>query len=375
MKDLLELRDEIDVVDRTIVELYEKRLKLCTEVASYKIQTGKAVFDPERETAKLNTLSGLVEGDFMKNGVKELFTELMTQSRKKQYQLLTEHGVEYKTEHKVIDDIKSDGLIIYQGVPGAYAEAAMFEFFGKDIKCKNVPSWRDAMECIKNEEASYAVLPFENSSAGIVTENYDLLREYGLHIVGEQILPIKHCLLGVKGAKLSDIKKVYSHPQALAQCSNLFKNNPDFERVELKNTALAAKFVSDEGNPSNAAVANRLTAELYGLEILKEAIQDNDNNETRFIVVGKAPAYKKDAGKISILVELKHESGSLYHALGHFIYNSLNMTSIESRPIPGKKWEYQFFIDFEGNLSDPAVLNALRGLKEEANSLLIFGNY
>ena len=138
---------------------------------------------------------------------------------------------------------------------------------------------------------------------------------------------------------------------------------------------MAAKKVKEDADPTQAAIASSLTAELYGLQILAEGVQNNSMNETRFIIVSRKNEYVAGAGKISICVQLKHESGALYHALGHFIYNGLNMTSIESRPIQGRNWEYQFFIDFDGNLKDAAVLNALRGLKEETLDLKIFGNY
>ena len=219
------------------------------------------------------------------------------------------------------------------------------------------------------------MLPFENSSAGIVAENYDLLREYGYYIVGEQTIPINHCLLGLPGASRSDIKCVYSHPQALAQCSRFLEQHRSWESIPQKNTAMSAKKVCDDKDPTQAAIASRLTSELYGLHILDEGIQNNSMNETRFIIVSRKNEYIAGAGKISICVQLKHESGALYHALSHFIFNGLNMTSIESRPIPGRNWEYQFFIDFDGNLKEAAVQNALRGLKEETLDLKIFGNY
>jgi chorismate mutase/prephenate dehydratase len=151
--------------------------------------------------------------------------------------------------------------------------------------------------------------------------------------------------------------------------------NRQWEAISMKNTAMAAKKVKEDGDSTQAAIASSMTSKLYGLEILSEGIQNNSTNETRFIIVSRKNEYIAGAAKISICVQLKHESGSLYHALSHFIYNGLNMTSIESRPLQGKNWEYQFFIDFDGNLEDPAVQNALRGLKEETLDLKIFGNY
>ena len=231
------------------------------------------------------------------------------------------------------------------------------------------------MEAIRTGEADYAVLPMENSSAGIISENYDLLVEYSYSIVGEQIIQIDHCLLGTPEAELSDIRQVYSHPQALMQCSSFLEEHRTWENLASKNTAMAAKKIKEDGQKSEAAIANRLTADIYGLKILQENIQNNPNNSTRFIIVSKEKIYVKDAGKISIYFELPNESGSLYHALSHFIYNNINMNRIESRPIPKRNWEYRFFIDFDGNLKDSAVQNALRGLKEETATMSILGNY
>ena len=231
------------------------------------------------------------------------------------------------------------------------------------------------MEDIKNNKADFAVLPIENSSAGIVSENYDLLVEYDNYIVGEQIIKIDHSLLGVPGAGLSDIKTVYSHPQALMQCSEYLENNRQWNKISLKNTAVSAKKVKDDNDISKAAIASHISADIYGLEVLDECIQNNKNNSTRFIIVSGRKICRKDAGRISICFEIPHKSGSLYHMLSHFIYNGVNMTNIQSRPIQGRNWEYRFFIDFEGKFTDDAVQNALRGLKEETIALKILGTY
>ena len=376
MKDLQEIRKDIDVIDKKIVDLYKERMKLTSEVASYKIATGKQVLDRERELTKLKVLETLADTDFTRHGVRELFEQIMSTSRKKQYQLLTACG---KIEDLGFDEIpalETTGIrVVYQGVEGAYTHQALASYFGEETECFNVDTWRDAMEAIKSGKADYAVLPFENSSAGIVAENYDLLKEYGFYIVGEQKIKINHCVLGLPGVNFGDIKKIYSHPQALAQCSKFLEKHREWEIIPAKNTAMAAKKVEEDGDPSQAAIASSMTAELYGLDMLAEGVQNNSMNETRFIIVSSKNEYVSGAGKISICVQLKHESGALYHALSHFIYNGLNMTSIESRPIQGRNWEYQFFIDFDGNLKDAAVQNALRGLKEETLDLKIFGNY
>lgn len=376
MKDLLELRDEIDRIDKQIVALYEERMGISEQVATYKIANNKPVFDKEREISKLENLSNLASNDFNKNGIFELFNQIMSISRKKQYQLLTENGVSYDIDFKKVDKLKEEHIrVVFQGLEGAYSQQATLEYFGKDCDIYHVDTWKDAMEAIQNGEADYAVLPIENSSAGIVSENYDLLVRYDNYIVAEQIIPIAHALLALEDTKMEDIKSVYSHPQSLMQCAEYLDAKRDWEAFSLKNNAVAAKKIKDDGLKTQAAIASPLTADIYGLKVLEEAIQDNQNNSTRFIIVTGKKVYTTNASRISIVFEIPHESGSLYRMLSHFIYNGLNMTNIQSRPIPGKNWEYRFFVDFDGCLGDTAVLNALRGLEEETTFLKILGTY
>ena len=376
MEDLLKLRDEIDRIDNQIVSLYEERMKIAEGVARFKIATGKKVFDREREVSKLNTLSAKASSEFTKVGIVELFEHIMAVSRKKQYQLLTESGLVEKPELEAVQDFMvPNARIVFQGVEGAYSQQAMMEYFGQNCDSFHVETWKDAMEAIKNGEADFAVLPIENSTAGIVSENYDLLVEYDNYIIGEQVIHINHALLGTEDAKVEDITTVYSHPQALMQCSDFLYEHSDWEKISLKNTAVSAKKVMEDGNRTHAAIASTLTAKLYGLKVLDDQISNTQNNATRFIIVTNKKIYSKDASKISICFEIAHESGSLYHMLSHFIYNNINMTNIQSRPIKGKTWEYRFFIDFEGRLEDTGVINALRGIKEEATSMKILGTY
>ena len=376
MRDLKDLRKEIDAVDKQIVELFQKRMGIAEEVAEYKISTGKKVFDKERETEKLKSLTVLGDNEFNRIGIGELFEQLMAVSRKRQYQMLTEHGIYEKPDFAQIEALDyHNAKIVFQGTEGAYSQLALKEYFGHETDSFHVETWRDAMEAIRKGEADYAVLPIENSSAGIVSENYDLLIEYDNCIVGEQIIPIEHALLGLPEAELSDITEVYSHPQALMQCGRYLENHREWEKHSLKNTAVSACKVKEDAKKNQAAIASELTAEIYGLKVLDEKIQDSRTNATRFIIVTGKKVYTTAAQKISISFEIPHESGSLYRMLSHFIYNGLNMNRIESRPVQGKNWEYRFFIDFEGNLDDAAVQNALRGIREEAIRLKILGNY
>lgn len=376
MKDLLELRQEIDEIDSQIVALYQRRMGITAGVAEYKINTGKKVFDREREQSKLAVLTGMADSEFSANAIKELFEQIMAVSRKRQYQLLTEHGRNEKPDFVQVERMDyKNARIVFQGTEGAYSELALKEYFGEDADSYHVDTWRDAMNAIHNGEADYAVFPIENSSAGIVSENYDLLVEYEHCIVGEQIIKIDHALLGLPEAALEDITDVYSHPQALMQCGRYLDSHREWEKHSLKNTAMAARKVKEDGQKHKAAIASMLTADIYGLKVLQKCIQDNQTNATRFIIVTGKRIYTKDASKISVCFEAPHESGSLYHMLSHFIYNGLNMNHIESRPVQEKNWEYRFFVDFDGNLNDAAVQNALLGLQEESMNMKILGNY
>lgn len=376
MATLEELRVQLDQVDDQIVALYEKRMELCGEVGQYKVKNGRKVFDKQREKEKLAAVASKVSSDFNKKGIQELYEQLMSMSRKLQYQLLVDAGALGRLPFIQIDTLHAESArIVFPGTEGAYSQAAMEYYFGKDCNSFYVRSFRDAMEAIEEGAADYAVLPIENSTAGAVDEMYDLLDEFENYIVGETIIPITHTLSALPGTKLSDIKRVYSKGVALMQASHFLEDHPEWQQISVVNTAIAAKKIVEEKDPAQAAVCSAYAAAVYGLEVLEDNINDNNSNSTRFIVVTNQKVFLKDAKKISICLELPHESGSLYHILSHFIYNDLNMTKIESRPIEGKNWEYRFFIDFEGNLGDAAVKNALRGLREESRNLKILGNY
>ena len=373
--DLAELRKQIDEIDAGIVDLYEKRMEVSKNVAKYKIETGKKVFDKAREEEKIRKVKSLTHNEFNSHGIEELFEQIMSMSRKLQYRMLEESGSQGRLPFIGVDELPvQKARVVFQGADGAYSQAAMMQYFGEQIASIHVDTFRDAMSVIDEGSADFAVLPIENSTAGIVSEIYDLLVEFENYIVGEQIIKIEHCLLGVPGADISDIKTVYSHPQSLMQSAKYLSDH-DWKQISMQNNAFAAKKVAEDGDSTQAAIASEHAANIYGLEVLKKGVNQSGSNSTRFIIVTNQKIFKKDAGKISICFELPHESGSLYHMLSHFIYNNLNMTKIESRPIEDRNWEYRFFIDFEGNLSDSAVKNALRGLREEARNMKILGNY
>lgn len=376
MLSLQDLRLQLDQIDDQIVSLYEKRMDVCARVGEYKVRSGRKVFDRQREAEKLQDVSSKASSEFNKKGIKELYQQLMSMSRKLQYQQLVRAGALGRLPFIEVESLDAGhARIVFQGTEGAYGQAAMKEYFGEACNSYHVKTFREAMEAIEEGAADYAVLPIENSSAGSVNEVYDLLVEFENYIVGETIIPISHTLSGLPGTKLSDIERVYSKAEALMQTSHFLGEHGSWQQISVANTAIAAKKILDEQDRAQAAVCSAYAARIHGLEVLEDGINDEKNNSTRFIIVTNQKIFLKGASKISICFELPHESGSLYHLLSHFIYNDLNMTRIESRPVEGRSWEYRFFIDFEGNLEEAGVKNAIRGLREESRGLKILGNY
>ncbi len=374
--DLQEIRNQIDEVDKTILDAFVKRMELSGRVAEYKIENNKNVLDRSREIQKLDELCKMASEDIDTVYVRELFKQIIAYSRINQYQLMTKHGIKVALPFTMEEVINKNYVkVVYQGVEGAYSHAATVQYFGEGVNATHVPTFADAMKAISAGTADYAVLPLENSSAGSVSDVYDLLVHYDNYIIGETYLDVRHVLLGCEDAKLSDIEVVYSHPQGLKQCSRFLNEHKEWKTVESENTAVSAKRVLEMHNKKAAAIASRYAGKLYGLKELATDILNNDTNTTRFIIVSSKKMYTKQAQKISICFELAHESGSLYTMLSHFMFNNINMTKIESRPLPGRSWEYRFFLDFEGNLSDARVIDALRGVIEESNYFRVLGNY
>lgn len=376
METLEKLRVRLDEIDDQIVNLYEQRMEICAHVGEYKIQTGKKVLDRQREKEKLENVAGKASNPFNKKGVTELYEQLMSMSRKLQYEQLVKAGALGRLPFIQVDSLDADqARVVFPGTEGAYSEAAMKRYFGENCNSFYVRTFREAMEAIEDGAADFAVLPIENSTAGAVDEMYDLLVEFENYIVGETVIPIRHTLSGLPGASLKDVKTVYSKGVALMQTTHFLDAHSSWQRINVANTAIAAKKVVEDQDLSQAAVCSAYAAKVHGLQVLVDNINDNEHNSTRFIVVTNQKIFLKHASKISICLEVSHESGSLYRVLSHFIYNDLNMTKIESRPIEGRDWEYRFFIDFEGNMADGAVKNAIRGLREECRNLRILGNY
>ena len=374
--DLQKIREQLDQVDSQLVELFEQRMKLCGDVAEYKRKSKKPIFDPEREKQKRFAVRSLAKTPFNEIAVDEMFAQLMTISRRYQYQQLGTAKSRISEGFRLVECLPTAGVkVVYQGVEGAYSHEATRKFFGQQVNAYHVPSWEEAMEDVAAGKAAYAVLPIENSSAGAIIDNYDLLLKYDNYIVGETEVVVNHALLGLLQAKLSDIRTVYSHPQGLIQCQEFLSTHREWKQVSVENTAMAAKQVAQENDVTQAAIASETAGALYGLTALERSLNHNRNNTTRFIILAKEPLYRLDAKKVSVCFEAPHVSGSLYNMLGHFIYNHVNLVMIQSRPILERNWEYRFFVDIEGTLQDGKVQNALLGIEHEAVNLRILGNY
>lgn len=373
--DLKESREKIDKIDRQIAELFEKRMTVAADVAAYKRSTGKKVFDPVREDEKIKALREMTDNEFNKTGIEDLFRQIMSISRKYQYNVLgTENDLKQVFRQVNSFDVDSDTRIVCFGEHGAYTEQAMEEVFGKNITAINKSTFKDVMETVAGGEAKFGVLPIENTSTGGITDIYDLLLDYDVTIVAEHVVKVEQALMGLPGTSIEDIKMVYSHPQGLMQCAKFLEEHPGILTKTYSSTSAAAKKVAEDGNRYQAAIASSRAADIFGLDIIKEKINYESKNYTRFIIISNQKIFLPDAGKISLSFEIKHQAGALYNMLSNFYYNGLNLTKIESRPIENRNWEYRFFVDIEGNLNQPEVGNALASISEFANKLVVLGN-
>ncbi len=262
--------------------------------------------------------------------------------------------------------------VYFQGVKGAYSEEAAMAYFGNGVKTIGLPEFGDVFRKVKNSSA-YGIIPIENSTSGSVYENYDLLFKSGINVCGEQYLRIIHNLIGLKTAKIKSISAVYSHIQALLQCK-AFLRKGRFKCYAVDDTANAVKMVSRKNNAEEAAIASAKAAKIYGLRILKQGIEDNARNMTRFLVISKNRE-PKDYNKISLVFGCAHKPGVLVSCLNPFKKYGINITKIEARPIAEKPWEYVFYLDVSGNKLRLNIKKALKQLRENTNFIKLLGKY
>jgi len=268
--------------------------------------------------------------------------------------------------------------IAFQGEPGAYSELAAYEHFGSEIETLPCDSFDGVFDVILHAECSHGMLPFENSLTGSIHRNFDLILRHDVHIVGEFHMKVSHCLLGLSGVKVEDIMVVHSHPQALQQCERSLAKL-GVHTIAETDTAGSARFVKAKANSATTAIASKRAAEVYGLEILIENLEDNPENFTRFLALAKAPLLVEDPEegdyKTSVVFSLKNQPGVLFKALSVFALRDIDLTKIESRPIAGKPWEYMFYVDFDGHQQAANCARALDHLSELVTFMKVLGSY
>ena len=371
MKTLEQCRNEIDEIDQQLIQLFEKRMNVAKDVVSYKIANDLQIFQPDREKAVIEKNVARINNPQLKKYGHKFIQEMMNLSKDYQADFIPNH-----LNLNPVFPLKHDQSLYvgFQGVDGAFSKQALETYFLKEVKVKNYDQFVDVFIALKNEEIQYGIVPIENSSTGAINDIYDLIRDYGFYIVGEENILITQNLLGLENTDINKVKEVYSHPQGLAQ-SSAFLNETSWKRIPYLNTAMSAKLVAQLKDPTKVAIASIKAAELYGLKVLKDNIQNDKNNHTRFIVIGKQLESMPDYDRISIVCTLKHEVGSLYKMLEIIKDYELNMVRIESRPLTQKPWEYYFYIDFDGNLKQEQVQRALEKMKQHAKTLRILGAF
>ena len=380
MTELEQYRQEIDRIDGELVQLFLERMAVTGKVGEYKQRAGIPVLDAGREKQVIAAKTALTDDPARKADVAALYEEIMAISRRQQRKLVREGAEEpgyaaYAAALAARREPVAAPRVVYQGEPGCYSEEAAVGFFGPEVSSRGLAWFPDVFAALERGEADYAVLPVENSSTGSIRQVYDLLAQYNYYVVGEGQVKVEHCLMALPGAALEDIQAVYSHEQGLMQCERYLDAHWGWRRVPTLDTAGSAKQVAESGDRTAAAICSRRAAQIYGLHILAEGVNYNAMNHTRFVVVSPVLELRPGRNKISAVFRLPHQSGSLHEILTVFAVQGLNLLKIESRPIPGRGWEYLFFLDFTGDLAAPEMDGVLHGLGQLAAEFRILGNF
>lgn len=372
-----ESRAAIDRIDRELVKLFCERMSVSADVAEYKRSVGKPVYDAVRERALLCKISELA-GPEMEEHVRKLYAGILAISKAYQHERLNTSS---KLESKITTAVRETtpffparAKVACQGVEGAYSLKATEKLFA----CPDVHFYKtfdDVFAAIDKGECRYGVLPIENSTAGSVTQIYDLMSCHRFYIVRALRLKVDHCLLAKPGTRIEDIREIVSHQQALSQCAGYIAELPEVKPTAMPNTAKAAEFVKSTDCTNVAAIAGKDCADIYGLEVLAEAIQDNGNNYTRFICISKTPEIYPGADKTSIILTIPHKPGSLSRILTQIDAMNINLTKLESRPIPGQDFAFLFYFDLESPVESPALLRLLGELESSSEKFRYLGTY
>ena len=370
--DLDQCRKDINNLDKSLLELLAQRRAISRKVIEDKLERGLDLRDPKREGEVLETLikAGRELG-LDAHFVTRVFHEIIADSVRSQESFL-QTNLNPATEKLL--------CIAYQGVEGAYSYLAGEKFFrGQLDNCsfEGYKNFSDVVAAVENGQADYAILPIENTTAGSINAVYDLLLATKLSIVGEEVFPVQHCLLGIEKAPLSTIRRIYSHYQALAQCSDFLSRLKNCVQETYMDTAEAAKKISEDRDPEQAAIASEEAGRIYGLEVLKRNLANQRENYTRFVIIAPRPNQvdSRVPCKTSLVLSTGHHEGALLKALSILEHHKINLTKLESRPMQGSPFTYIFYLDFEGNASDPKIQEALVGLSGATNYLRILGTY
>jgi len=347
-----ELRERIDAADRDLVRLLAERLRVSKVIGEEKNSAGLPVLDAARERRVLDKVRALAA----EYGVDERDVERV-------YERVIE--VSKAVQHTTV---------AFQGEPGAFSEAAALEFFGRSVTTLPCESFDGVFTYVAEERTRFGIVPVENSSEGSISRVYDLFLDYDVRVCGETALRVVHCLIARKGVSLGNIRRVYSHPQALGQCRE-FLSHLGCELIPAYDTAGSVKMVAEEGATDAAAVAGARAAELYGMHVVATGIEDSKNNYTRFFILSKKDVPPSGGDKTSVVFSVRHEPGALYSALRVLAERGVNLTKIESRPTRQKPWEYNFYLDFEGHRLDPQFAEALESVRPYCLFLRVLGSY
>lgn len=367
MKNTEEIRAEIDKIDNAIVELYLQRMKAADAIAEAKKNTSAPVSNPERERNIIDRVTKMA-GPELEDGAALLFTTLFGISKARQRHLISGPGKVEEEISKALEETEDlfpkHATVACQGTEGAYSQQAATNLF-KYPTILYFNNFDDVFNAVEKGMCRYGILPIENSAAGSVTAVYDQMVRHNFRIVRASRLHVEHALLAPKGTKLEDIREVSSHPQALSQCSEFLKAHPAIKQVPAPNTAVAARELASAQNTSRAVIASRACAELYGLEIINDNINDTQANFTRFICISKELEIYPDSRKISIMMSLPHRPGTLGNVLAKFASVGVNLTKLESRPAPGRDFEFRFTFEFEARPNDSHAIRLLSELSQD----------
>ncbi len=375
--DLTEIRQEIDGIDQELVRLFCARMNLSAQVADYKKANNLPIFVPARERAILQKVAQMA-GPEMENYTRVLYSMLFELSRSYQSKRNGELSPLYQTISQAIEHtpklFPQNPIVACQGVEGAYSQIACEKIF-KSPLIMYFKSFDAVFNAIEQGMCQYGILPIENSTAGSVTKVYDLMIRHNFSIVRTFRLKIDHNLLANPGAALSDIKTIYSHEQAISQCSDFLHSLPGVNVVPVENTALASEMVAKSGSKDVAALSSRSCAELYGLQCLAASVQDKGNNRTRFICISKNLEIYPGADKTSIMMVTPHKPGALYKVLARLYTLGINVTKLESRPIPDREFEFMFYFDLETSIYSEEYVQLMCELDELCEEFKYLGSY